>query len=252
LSEYDGQITVRQLYYRLVAAQVIENTQKSYRRLDAHLVKWRKTGLLPMDAFCDLTREPVAPNLWADLSDFFDTVRRAYRRDPWQSQSCRPEVWCEKEALQTVFSPVCREYGVVLQMCRGFASVSCLSEAAERTKHVLYFGDFDPSGESIGESIARELPNTHRAKAGLVRIALTSEQVEQYRLPPAIPKPTDSRTAAFVARHGERAVELDALPPNVLQELIRDAIEACITDPARWDEETGREAEEREKLRGMV
>ena len=96
LSEYEEPITIRHLYYRLVATQVIENSQRSYERLDNHLTKWRKAGLLDPRAFYDRTREPIIPSTWENLSDFFSTVRGAYRRDLWQGQDRRPEVWRER------------------------------------------------------------------------------------------------------------------------------------------------------------
>jgi hypothetical protein len=45
-------------------------------------------------------------------------------------------------------------------------------------------------------------------------------------LPPDFAKKTDSRAKAFIKKHGDLAVELDALPLPVLQEEIRQSIEA--------------------------
>ena len=248
LSEYEGQITVRQLYYRLVAGQVIANNLREYKNLCAMLAAWRKAGLLDPAAFCDLTREPTIPTAWEDLSDFLSTVRESYHRDLWQGQDRRPEVWLEKEALATVFEPVCREYGVTLQVCRGYPSISCLVVAAERTEYVLYFGDFDPSGQDIPRCVEQELRDTWGAEVGLVRIALTPEQIAEHNLPPAPAKVTDSRTPAFVAEHGSGTVELDALPPDVLRALIRQAIQGEISDPDAWQEQADQETEDREAL----
>lgn len=36
---------------------------------------------------------------------------------------------------------------------------------------------------------------------------------------------SDSRAASFVARYGPNSYEVDALPPNVLTEIINDAID---------------------------
>ncbi len=252
LSEYEGRITVRQLYYRLVAAQSIPNVFREYKNLCALLTHWRKQGLLDAAAFCDLTREPILPNTWSDLSDFLKTMERAYRRDPWQDQGRRPEVWLEKEALATVFEPVCRRYRVVLQVCRGYPSVSCLVEAAKRTEHILYFGDFDPSGQDIPRCVADELRNTWAAEVGLDQIALTQGQIAEYRLPPAPAKSTDSRTPRFVAEHGSDTVELDALPPDVLKGMIHMAIDGQINDPAAWAEAKAEEGRESARLQALV
>jgi hypothetical protein len=248
LGEYSSRITLRQLYYRLVAAQMIDNTLASYKRLVALLTRARKAGEFPTDAFCDLTREPVTPGCWTDLPSFLEAVRRSYRRDRWQSQERRPEVWVEKEALTTVFAPVCARYGVTLQVCRGYPSVTCLVEAAARTDRILYFGDFDPSGQDIPRSIQDEMRETWGAEVSLDLIALTAGEIEEYRLPPAPAKQTDSRTPGFLAAHGAGTVELDALPPDVLERLIVEAVEREIDEPEAWEEEQRREAVERRAL----
>jgi len=252
LAEYSGQITVRQLYYRLFAAQVIENTERSYKNLDAHLTKWRKAGLLSPRQFVDLTREPIIPSMWSDLSDFLRTVRRSYRRDLWQGQERRPEVFCEKQALAQVLAPICDEYGVTLQLCRGYTSVSLNVETAERAQHILYCGDHDPSGRDIERSLGCELRDTWGAEIGIDRIALTQEQIAEYDLPTAPAKRTDTRTRRFLAEHGDGTVELDALPPNVLQGLLRQAIEGQITDPAAWAEAKREEGRESARLQALV
>ena len=80
------------------------------------------------------------------------------------------------------------------------------------------------------------------------RVALTSEQVERYALPPQPGKDTDSRAAGFIARHGRLVqVELDALPPDVLRALYADAIAEFWNDDAH-EAALEREAAERRTL----
>ena len=49
--------------------------------------------------------------------------------------------------------------------------------------------------------------------------------LEKYKLPPAPSKKTDSRSIAFVLEHGDATVELDALPPKVLERKIHKSIQ---------------------------
>jgi hypothetical protein len=50
-------------------------------------------------------------------------------------------------------------------------------------------------------------------------VALLWEQVEQYKLPVEVGKTTDSRAAAFIARHGQNVqVEVEAMPPDLLRD----------------------------------
>ena len=59
----------------------------------------------------------------------------------------------------------------------------------------------------------------------IVKCALTAEDVTDYQLPSNFTKPTDCRSQAFVNKYGDVAVELDALPRNILQEKLQLAIE---------------------------
>lgn len=147
LASYRQAITVRQLYYRLVARQAIVNNVKSYNSLVGFLTRWRKEGLIDPRVFVDLTRQPEGRDAWKDLSVFMQAVKHSFRRDRWQGQEHCPEVWLEKQALATVFMPLCRKLQVRLQVCRGYPSISTLIDAVDRdTSHIVYFGDFDPSG----------------------------------------------------------------------------------------------------------
>jgi len=154
LEEYNP-MTLRQVYYQLVAKHVIDNNKKEYNRLCNALVRGRQEGIIPWEWIEDRGRQPRAVNMWKDLPDFIDTVKTAYRKDVWDSQPVYIEVWLEKEALSGVFTDVTGEYGVTLCVSRGYNSWSAYSEAAKRFYEIdkpitiLYFGDFDPSGEDI-------------------------------------------------------------------------------------------------------
>ena len=58
----------------------------------------------------------------------------------------------------------------------------------------------------------------------------------------------ESRATSFVASHGDECVELDALEPNVLQRLVREAIEAEI-DAEAWNATVKRIGREKEILK---
>jgi hypothetical protein len=92
---------------------------------------------------------------------------------------------------------------------------------------VLHVGDYDPSGESIFEVIAEDAAAFVRADRVLEtidlharRVALTAEQVDQFALETAPPKPSDSRSVRWKGG----TCQLEALPPDVLAEIVRDAI----------------------------
>ena len=75
----------------------------------------------------------------------------------------------------------------------------------------------------------------------LTPLALTKEQVVQYELPRIPIKDTDRRASNFEDKHGEGAVELDALEalfPGSLEAIVRDAMDDFIDKelPARLSE----------------
>ena len=83
--------------------------------------------------------------MWNNLADFAETVRRAYRRDVWDTQPGYLEVWLEKDALSGIFEDVLQSYGVTLNVGRGFDGWSSIKNAADRYEDredvtILYFG----------------------------------------------------------------------------------------------------------------
>jgi hypothetical protein len=78
-------------------------------------------------------------------------------------------------------------------------------------------------------------------------LALTRAQVVEYNPPPNPAKEADPRYADYMREHGALCWELDALSPDVLDQLARDAIEAELDHDA-WRRALAREARNRRKL----
>lgn len=97
---------------------------------------------------------------------------------------------------------------------------------------VFYFGDHDASGQSISDGLEGQL-RQYGADATVRRVALNPRQVSAYDLPTRLGKWSDSRQAGFAARFGGASVELDALPPNALTQLVTLSIESEI-DREAW------------------
>jgi hypothetical protein len=248
-------MTVRQVYYQLVSRQVIENNRGQYQAVSNALVDARKDGLIAWEWIEDRLRRPREVRMWDGLPDFSETVRRAYRRNVWDTQPCYLEVWLEKDALSGVFEDVLNPYGVTLNVGRGYDGWDSIHNASERYGDgegvtVLYFGDFDPSGEDMARSLKERLA-FFGCEPELLKCALRSEDVTRYNLPPDFTKHTDTRRAAFVEKFGDVAVELDALPVDVLQGRIRDEVETRM-DLAALAEVQRTEKHERERLTQLL
>ena len=137
-------MTVRQVFYALVSRQVIENSRGAYQAVSKALVAARCEGLI----------------LWAGLPDFAETAAAAYRRNVWVDQLALLETWLEKDALSGIFADVLEPYGVTLNVGRGFDGWDSIHNAARPLGDgdtILYFGDFDPSGEDMVRSLRDRL-----------------------------------------------------------------------------------------------
>lgn len=263
-------LTLRQVYYQLVAALVIENVKREYKRLSELLTKARLDGLVPWDALEDRTRTTLGSDGWSDYRDFVTDQARdfldGYRRDLLQTQDVALEVWIEKDALSRICHSVAFDYCVPVIVARGFSSVSYVHECRQRVEtntergkrtRILYFGDLDPSGWEMLPAMLTTLQDEMKLGDQLegVRSALTPEQVMKYRLPRSVDamKDKDSRTPKFKAmlrREGhptDLAVELDALPPATLEALVRQSIEQNL-DLSMFERERRREAAERKRV----
>ena len=223
-------MTVRQVYYQLVSGQVIENNRSQYQAVSNALVDARKEGIIPWEWIEDRLRRPRQVSMWDDLADFAETALRAYRRDVWAEQPAYVEAWLEKDALSGIFEDALKPYGVTLNVGRGYDGWDSLRNAAERYDDgaevaVLYFGDFDPSGEDMVRSL-RERLAFFGCRPEIVKCALRAEDVTRYNLPPDFTKATDTRRAAFVQQYGDVAVELDALPVGALRARLIAEVEA--------------------------
>ena len=224
-------MTVRQVFYQLVSRQVIKNNRGQYQAVSNALVAARREGVIPWEWIEDRLRRPRHVPMWSGLPAFADTCRQAYRLDVWPSQPRYLEVWLEKDALSGIFEDVLAPYGVTLNVGRGYDGWDSVHNAAVRYIDqgedvvVLYFGDFDPSGEDMKRSLEDRLESLG-CQPEVIKCALTRDDIRRYKLPPDFTKKTDTRSAAFVAEHGDLSVELDALPADVLRARLTAEVES--------------------------
>ena len=251
LFEVYGRMTVRQVYYQLVSKRLIENSNKSYKAYDSLLTRCREDGQIDPAMFIDGSRpqENYDRYGFTGLEDYVEAIRDDYRRDPLEGQEQQVELWIEKDALRR-FVMAGLDLPIPNVATRGYAPFTMLYEAAARSAErplvILQLGDHDPSGIDIWRNIRETLPG-----ADVVRVALTPEQVEEYNLPPIPTKPGDTRQAGFVEKHGDAAVELDALPPDALVGLAQKAIDQYI-DRDQVAHVAELEAAEQERWAGML
>ncbi len=194
-------ITVRMVFYRLVSLYNYPNDRSFYKRLGYSLKRLRK--------------------LFPEVNEKFEDPTRPVRgiRMP----NPKLELWLEKLSLEFFLRRLAEKYHVPTLAERGFGSITMFHRAVERAarrgvRKILFISDHDPSGLKIEEVTRREM-SIH-----IERIALTMEQIRKYRLPSIRVKRKDSRAKRYIAKFGDNAWEVEALPPRVLLRIVEEKL----------------------------
>lgn len=249
--QYDTAITLRQLYYRLVSRRLIPNTINSYKRLSRILVKAREDGDVPINCLEDRSRRVLGRGDvgYGSAEDYLkmrlETLQdswKGFSLPMWDDQPRSVLISLEKDALSRLVSRIANRYSVRTFPTRGYPSFSYVQDMSRyimtklggKRTIILYFGDFDPSGVDIERDLTDRLEKYGTKEFEIHRVALTLDQIKQYNLPPMPVKRSDARADGFLAEHGDRAVELDALDPNLFQRIVDKAIRQQV-DVRRWN-----------------
>lgn len=258
IAEYTAQgfdLTLRQLYYQFVARGLIPNRDSEYKRLGSIVNDGRLAGLIDWDAIEDRTRNLRSLPHWQDPTEIMHAISQQFRRDLWRNQKYRPEVWIEKEALAGVIEGACNELDTPHFALRGYNSQSEQWRAGQRfssyiaagqTPIIFHLGDHDPSGIDMTRDNEDRL-FMFTGGIEVRRLALNMDQVQRYNPPPNPAKIKDSRAINYIRIYGRDSWELDALEPQVLADLIRDAI-ATVRNDALWEEDNAEIQRERALL----
>ena len=232
-------ITGRGVGYKLFTQRLIPSMSRSdMQRVYRLLKEARERDIIPWDWIVDETRAIERVSTWSNPAEYAETVARSYRRDFWDQQPHRIQVWSEKGTVRGVLAPVLDAYAVGFFPVHGFSSATTAHDVAQdgdgRDLIVLYVGDFDPSGMFMSE---KDLPDRFDKYDGdhivLTRIALTRPQVAGLPSFPASDKRKDPRYGWFCGRYGHECWELDAMDPNDLRDCVEAAIEELI-EPEAW------------------
>lgn len=252
LEEYKGyRLTVRQMFYQLVARDLIKNDDRNYKRIADVINDGRLAGVLPWDGFEDRGRSLKGWETFAGPGPALADRVVEYKMDLWRTQPYRPEVWVEKQALEGVIGEICSELRVDFYSTKGYNSQSEQWKAGRRmarriqagqTPIVFHLGDHDPSGIDMTRDNRERLSLFAGVPITVVRLGLNMSQIEQYAPPPnyvkvnAYGEYADSRAKAYVDEFGtEESWELDALSPRVIHDMIRENV-LRLRDEELWDE----------------
>lgn len=265
IEEYQSEgytLTLRQLYYQLVSRDVIPNKQSEYSKLSTLLKEGRMAGIVDWEAIEDRLRKPNKPSCWENPKSIIDACISQYRCDRMEGQEVYIEVWVEKDALSGVLKRITEKYGISIIVNRGYSSATAMFDAHERfnSAHeegkiikVIYVGDFDPSGQDMIRDITDRTEEFNQGEYDfeILPIALTWNQIQAYSPPPNPAKITDPRAKEYILKHGATSWEVDALRPEILNQLLNDTILENI-DEDIFNAILEREKADKKKLRSLT
>lgn len=248
--------SIRHVFYRMTNPRLDEPVEKSdhgYRHVQYQLTQMRRAGLIPYGWITDATRRGYHVETFHGGADFLRQVAGLYRADLWRYSPHYVEVWCESRSIAGVIEGVCRDLAVSLYPAGGFSSITLAYQAAElinlelesgfgeKSAEIIFIGDYDPAGVLIDESIRAELDEHLDPDVDLNfhRIAINRDQIVEYDLPTKPRKSGDRRSL-----HVAETVEAEAMPADIMRELLREKIESYLPPRAL---EVARVAEEDER-----
>jgi hypothetical protein len=255
----DPPMTVRQVFYQLVVRGVIEKTEAEYQGTVIRLLTdMRLAGEIEFSSIVDESRRCRITRTFDSITDAIERTAEHYRRSALREADDYLEIWCEKDALAGVLWDVTSEYDVPLMVSRGMPSLTFLYGSAVairraartgKDSYIYQFGDHDPSGVLIPQTIERRLGEMcegfYCPPPYVERVALTEEHITEFNLPT---RPTKREGNRHANGFDGDSVELDALPPRVLRDMVRETIEQHIS-PAMVASLRAAEDSERELLR---
>ena len=245
-----GPIGVRGLYYQAVCAGVMEKTDKGYDLLQRRLAMLRMGGQVDWDLITDCSRNVQSVSTWNSMEDIITSAKKQFKMDTWITQPCRVQLWLEKEGLAPLLEDIITKYRVPLYPGKGYSSLSFTRQAALQAIDwldagqrviVLQWGDYDPSGVNIQESLANQYKQFGAGECEMVRVGINSNHIDEYNLITRPTKTTDTRSKSF---GDTRSVELDAIPPDTFKKWVSNEIEKYINFPL-WNEALAKEEAER-------
>ena len=240
-------VTLRGVFYRVVAVGAVEKSEAGYRLVGRQLLKLRRTKVIPYNWITDGTRIVFKSSSWSDLDEALHDAAASYRRALWHDQPVEVLILSEKDAISGAILPVTSRWDVELGIVRGYSSETFAYSIAEgiadtsKTTFVYQLGDHDPSGVDAWRNFQEKVRGFGLGgDAVFERLAVTEQQIEELRLPTRPTKATDTRVAGFTGG----SVEVDAIPASTLRGIVEDAITQHI-DPLQL--ELTRTVEEQEK-----
>lgn len=226
-------VTVRQLFYAATVAGVqgIDKNEAGYSKVQVQVLDLRRAGRLRYSSISDSTRYMRKPQTYNGWQAALEDTAKFYRKALWADSDKEVEIWLEKSALAGVLYPVTSEYDVPLMPTGGYSSETFAYGAVnslrgtDKTLVIYALYDFDRSGEDAALSLKEKVErfgHDFNVPVQFHQLGLTYDQVLNLGLPT---RPAKRKTTADQRWPYEFAAELDAIPPDTIRDMVREAIE---------------------------
>ena len=261
----------RFLFYELVQRGELSKEQKPRvddkkgRRPDQDLhdalTDIRENGSIPWDWIVDETRSLENYTGYASVKAGVLAKLPYIKLDPWKG--CAPLILTESRSLVGVLRDIAIEYRVRIASTNGQVGgflrtdIAPLLQSGDR---VITLWDLDLSGGHIEANVRRVLEREIGGKLDWERLALTKDQVREYKLPVIVKKDKRFKNRRFQRvwtkgpplKPGEHeAVETEAIRQRVLIDILRARLDRLLLpEPLMRVQE--REARQRRQLAALL
>lgn len=249
LNEYRAYLplTVRQVFYRLVG-KGYPKTENFYSSVGDACNRARRSGRIPFSAIRDdgISQQGGEPRTYESPEEYYathDELYNFYKRSWHADQPVYVQVLCEAAGMVPLLARAVGRYRASVASSSGFDSLTAkhdlFTDALLRYEQfgqetvLLHLGDHDPSGwwmhKSMAEDLAAFCHDHEDATDDLIelrRVALTPEQIQELGIAPQ-PEPVKPKGhgKAFIEQGLEPAAQLEAVPPDTLTAVVRQAVE---------------------------
>jgi hypothetical protein len=146
VQSYDTKVTLRQLFYQLVARQLIENEQKRYKYLSKLTAEARREGWFP--DLVDQTSEILVAKYFSSPEQGKQYLRSIYRRDRTEGQEVTIYLAVEKAGIQAQLWDWFADLGLPILALGGYGSQTYKDQIKAHVHQHIYVDAFI-DGEKI-------------------------------------------------------------------------------------------------------
>jgi hypothetical protein len=228
----DGTIptNARFLFYELLQRRHLSKERTGKRRPDqiVHdaLTDLREDGRIPWGWIIDETRSVEDYTGYSTILDGVLATLPHITLDPWREHA--PLILTESRSLAGVLRPIVQHYRTCIAatngQCGGFLHTD-IAPLLQPDATMLYFGDYDLSGNLIEDNTRRVLER-EVGPLKWERLSLTREQIDAHELPVIIKRDRRYRDA-----RPHEAVETEAISQRILLDILRDRLDELLQEP---------------------